>query len=80
MSRSEKAPFRVAAALVFADTNILCVQHIFRRFAENFANLTTGMIFITFALSVSWICTSFFQIHSVSAYEADFVWLLFLSI
>lgn len=37
------------------------------RFAKNFADLTTGMIFVTFILSISWICTSFFQIHSVKS-------------
>lgn len=44
----------------------------FNRFAEKFAQLTSGMIFVTFVLSISWICTSFFQIHSVSVHRSYF--------
>lgn len=48
------------------EVSMLIISKQFNRFAEKFAQLTSGMIFVTFVLSISWICTSFFQIHSVS--------------
>lgn len=33
---------------------------------EKFGDLMSGTVFMTFAISVTWLCTSFFQIHAVS--------------
>lgn len=38
----------------------------FIRFVEHFGEIMSGIIFVTFFISILWICTSFFQIHVVS--------------
>lgn len=36
-----------------------------RSVIEDFRDLMSGTIFVTFAISVTWLCTSLFQIHAV---------------
>lgn len=46
----------------FVETHIDAV-----RFIEHFGELMSGTIFVTFAISITWICTSLFQFHAVSS-------------
>lgn len=45
----------------------------FIRFIEHFGDIMSGIIFVTFFISILWICTSLYQIHAVSVVLARYL-------